>query len=805
MEVLINIPIFAQSNHQNVTIMKKSVLTTLVCLFSVLLTVAAPIDEQSARKLANDFLRGRMPATRSSNTSITRAITGVADGADAAVYVFNADGAFVIVSGDDGTMPVLGYSDRGCYDANNAPDGLKDLIRYYQQEVRRFSTSTRGEAVTIHEPVTPLIKTQWKQGAPYNNMCPMDSTTNKRSVTGCVATAVAQVMYYHKFPTAAYEWDKMQLTYDDNETGESADAVAKLMSDVGVAFNMKYSSSGSSATMTVGSDILKYDYGYAGSAEYVDRYDYTAKEWDELIYNEISSSRPVLFAGSAISPADGVGGHAFIIDGYDDKGYYHVNWGWGGLSDGYFQVSVLNPDQQSIGGNDNSSGYNISLYAIIGVIPTETPLTKTARLAQYDFYVIDNAKDKNRLGQATYTRGSTAFDFEGIAFEALVFNTMKPAVKRSYDVAFDLFQGDKFIKTLDWGEDFSYNHNKGGLIYTDDISLGKDLADGTYLVRFRAKESKKEGVDWALCFGGYGYYIELNISGLTMTAKSHGMPYDVSLDGLKVNSVDPGETLKQAKKMVIKVNLTNNTDVANVPIFLWGDSGDPAEGSLLLTGAGCGVDPGETGEFELEYTPQRSGAFTFYLSTNHEALTDTLYTFKVDVAEMSMADVNLAAEFTIEGTQQTSGLWNIDGTSIKGTLKLTNNGTEEYDDQIGLVLFYNTKLSGTYYSTASLALKAKIPVGQSVTLPFQFDNLVVGYYYGFQFKVMEKGALKTVLALKETPRCKIFGDTGIHDIQLDQTDADVYDMRGVRKGKASNIKSLPKGVYIINKKKVINN
>ena len=785
--------------------MKKYVLTTLVCLFSILLTVAAPIDEQSARKLANDFLRGKMPATRSLNTSLTRVITGVADGPDAAVYVFNADGAFVIVSGDDSTMPVLGYSDKGCYDVKNSPDGLKDLIRYYQQEVKHFSTSTRGETITVHAPVTPMIQTRWNQSAPYNNMCPMDTVTKKRSVTGCVATAVAQVMYYHQYPTTMFEWDKMQLTYDKSDTGESADAVAKLMFDVGTAFEMEYSSSASSANLSIGSEILRYDFGYAGTAEYVDRFDYTAKEWDELIYNEIKSSRPVLFSGFSVSPADGVGGHAFILDGYDDKGYYHVNWGWGGLSDGYFQLSVLNPDQQSTGGNSNSSGYSMYVSALIGIAPAETPLTKTARLAQYDFYMIDNIKDRTRLSEATYTRVSTAFDFEDIAFETLVFNTMTPEEKRSYDVAFDLYQGDKFIKTLDWGEGFSYNHNKGGYIYSEGISFGRDLSDGTYLVRFRAKESNKEGVDWDLCYGGYGYYIELNINGLIMTAKSHGLMYNATFDGLTVNGVDPGDTKRQAKKMVMKINITNNSVVANAPIFLWGDSGDPAEGSFLLTGVGCNVDTGDTGDVEVEYTPQRSGTFTFYLSTNYDVLKDTLYTFKVDVAEMSMADVNLAAEFEIEGTQQASGLWNIEGTSIKGKLKLTNNGPELYDDVVGMSLYYNTQLKGSYPHVASLSLNAKIPVGQTVSLPFEFDNLTVGYYYGLKVQVMEKGALKTLVEFSDAPRCKIFADTGIHDIQLEQADGDVYDMKGVRKGKAADIKSLPKGIYIINKKKVINN
>ena len=182
----------------------------------------------------------------------------------------------------------------------------------------------------------------------------------------------------------------------------------------------------------------------------------------------------------------------------------------------------------------------------------------------------------------------------------------------------------------------------------------------------------------------------------------------------------------------------------------------------------------------------------------------SLYTFKVDVAEMSTADVNLAVEFEFEGAQKVGRVWNIEGTSIKGTLKLTNNGTELYDNAVGLVLLYNTQYSGTYYTTTSLNLNAKVPVGETVSLPFEFKDLTVGYYYGFWFQVVQRGVVETVLKIANTPRCTILGDTGIRDIQLEQADIEVYNMQGVRKGKAAEIKSLPKGIYIINKKKVIN-
>ena len=792
--------------------MKKSILTLLVSLFSILLTVAAPVDEQVARKLAGDFLQGKMPATRGLNTKLTRAITGVADGPEAAVYVFNADNAFVIISGDDNTKPVLGYSDNGQFDADNAPEGLKELILYYQQEVKRFSNSTRGEAITIHDPVAPLVKTKWNQTAPYNSKCPMDSTTRQRSVTGCVATAVAQVLYYNQCPATGYAWDQMKYEYSKTDTGDAVDAVAKLMADVGASFEMEYSSKGSSANSSYASEVMRNEYGYSETTEFVYRDSYTAKEWDELIYNELKSSRPVLFSAYSISPAKGIGGHAFVIDGYDDKGYYHVNWGWGGLSDGYYLISVLNPDEQSTGGNSDSNGYSVGQFATIGIQPAATPLSKTARLAQYDLCILN--KNNVRVAEATYKRASLNSDFTGVLFQTLVFNTNKPSKTRKYDIAFDLFKGDEYLGTLGLTEELSFEYIGGYYLDTretddsDGVAFGKGLADGTYQIRVRAKESNCDSIDWAICHRGLDYYIELTINGLTMTAKSHGLSYDDYVSDpidIIVNSVTLGETKRQDKKMSMTFNVTNHTTVPNATLYLWGNGGERADSVVLLTGVGINVDPGETGNVEMTYTPQRGGSFTFYLSPNYEELTDTLYTFTTDVEGTSMADVNLAAEFTIQGTQQASGLWNIESTSIKGTLKLTNNGTELYDDVARLKLYYATKLSGTYPYATTLSLDARVPVGQSVTLPFQFDDLTVGYYYGFVLEVMEKGALKTLVDFKTAPRCKVLGDTGIHDIQLDEADAEVYDMNGVRKGKASNIKSLPKGLYIINKKKVINN
>ena len=779
--------------------MKKSLLTTLLYLFSIVLAVSAPVDEQKARKLASDFLRSKMPATRSVSANLTRAVTGVVDGPDAAVYVFNTDNAFVIISGDDNTIPVLGYSDNGKFDVNNAPDGLKELIRFYQQEIKNFNAGTRGETIVVHDPVAPLIKTTWDQSAPYNLECPIDTITNKQSVTGCVATAMAQVMYYYQYPDS-FAWNDMKLSYSKDDTSPAAYAVAKLMADAGASVFMNYSSSGSSAASSFVSEALRYSFGYSGTTEYAGRENYTSKEWDELIYNELKLGRPVLYAAQAISPSQGESGHAFVVDGYDDQGFYHVNWGWGGGSDGFFMLSVLNPYYQSTGGNAGSSGYSISPLAIVGIKPAETPMAKTARLYQRSLY-IDNDK-------GTYTRTSTSKDFPAFDVRALVYNMTLPEEARTYDVSFDFYQDGEFLETITQVSTGELKQNYGGLVGVNGLTIGADCPDGKYQIRLRAKESNKAGVDWAMCLGGYDCWIDLDVKGLTMTTNCHGAKTDEEPYKFDVKKVTIGDTKQQAKVMKIKVDLTSKNNTSNAPIFLWGTTSEnPNEPSVLITGIGTNLDPNETGVVELEYTPQRSGEFTFYLSGSYEELKDTLYTFKVDVAEMSMADVVMNYTMSIDNAEQLSdGSFTVAADRLKGSVTITNNGTETYEDALYIILLKSSTNEKTqsYYQDDQIVNGVSVPVGDSVVLPFEFANLLKEQYYALRVGAVEKGTHKYLKRFTISDIYYVVGDTGIDAIMLDAPDAEVFDIRGVRLGKASELKSLPKGVYIINKKKVIN-
>ena len=791
--------IFALLNHQNVTIMKKSLLTTLVYLFSIVLAVSAPVDEQKARKLASDFLCSKMPATRSVSANLTRAVTGVVDGPDAGLYVFNTDNSFVVISADDDLPSVLAYGLSEPYDAEKAPDAMKALLEAYNYEVKR-AVKTRT-VVPTHDDIAPLITTKWNQKSPYNLLCP--ATKSGNCPTGCVATAMAQIMYYHRWPET-FDWDKMQTTYQSSDTLESGKAVAELMASCGEKVFMEYGENESSASDFYVCEALRYDFGYSGFTDRVVRDHYTAKSWDELIYSELAANRPVFYAGQSVSSGKGIGGHAFVIDGYqakDEVGYFHVNWGWGGNSDEYFLISVLNPYYQYTGGNAGSSGYSFSQSAVIGIQKSETePNSNTSR-----FYV-DSLYIENDKG--TYTRVSTSSDFPKIKANFTIFNLSLPEKARAYDLALALYRDHELVSILDEGSLLdimgdSMKYESGERLYSE-LAVGKNLADGLYQIRLLSRENGNTNWEWAN--NTINKYIELDINGTTMTTKTHGLYDRPAISSFVINSVSISDSCKVGEPIKITINVTDNNKTGNSPLFLYGNASleQGKDKFQLLTGGGTNLDPGETGTVVLEYTPQRAGKFVFYLSGNVNELTDSLYRF-----EASVSGLALEMDLKVDGAEMVSSGWNeLTGTAISGVLQLTNMGVEAYDNYIFIRIL---RVKGTNYNDA-MSVSANIPIGETVDIPFSFEGLLPENYYLILVTAMDGENTKPLNYTQSGTNIKysykylyyLLSDTGINGIQNDAPDAEVYDIRGVRLGKASELKSLPKGVYIINKKKVIN-
>ena len=311
-----------------------------------------------------------------------------------AVYVFNAVGeqGFVLVSAEDNARAVLGYSDEGHIDAQNIPANMRAWLQMYADELARAAKAPATEAqlaVEYYPAIEPLLgNTSWNQDAPYNNHCPIDPKTQKRSVTGCMATAAAQVMYHHRYPEkgtgsysywcgwenlsvnfseATYDWDHMLPSYKNGYTQQESDAVAQLMYHVGVASNMWYGSTSSGAAMGTAMQAMMRNFDYDAAIRVLMK-DYMDEEAVmDAIVADLQGSRPVFI--EALTKRQE--GHAFILDGIQADGYIHINWGWGGYGNGYFALSAMNPTNQGIGGASDDGAFTEYVTLYTGVQPNQ--------------------------------------------------------------------------------------------------------------------------------------------------------------------------------------------------------------------------------------------------------------------------------------------------------------------------------------------------------------------------------------------------------------------------------------------------
>ena len=336
---------------------------------------AKRITQWQAQQQAYSFWGKQMPQKAKAKS---RAAT-TASHSDA-YYVFNNDaGGFVIIAGDDAVTPVLGYTSTGSFDAENLPDGLKDLLKSYERQIAALGDSYQANQTATRAAFTgeKLLNTaKWNQMAPFNKYTP------NNYVTGCVATAGAIVMKHHGYPAKGtgshsytwngktltanfehdYDWASMPAKYDG--TNDAAfDGVARLMADLGVAVEMQYAKNGSGAYIGNMISALQTYFGYSKLTYLASVDDMEAEAWNAKLRGEIDANRPILYSASDAS----AGGHSFIIDGYKDESF-SVNWGWGGYCNGFYQIGALNPESA---GKPTGDKYNMGQTAVIGLQPSD--------------------------------------------------------------------------------------------------------------------------------------------------------------------------------------------------------------------------------------------------------------------------------------------------------------------------------------------------------------------------------------------------------------------------------------------------
>lgn len=558
-------------------------------------------------------------------------------------YIFNAEGknGFVVVSGDDRTEPILGYSDLGEISMENMPENLKYWLECYEVQMKTLnqakSAGSRGVTQSASRAaVAPLIQTKWDQFEPYNLMCPDGSYVDynepgynsaNRCVTGCVATAMAQVMYFHQWPESCgpidqydsfqalpattFKWDKMKTEYSLHDTDEAADAVAELMRYCGQAVEMNYglSKNGGSSAYVSAWHMATY-FGYSKNARDVCRWLYSLSDWENLIYQELVNGRPVLYGGSSASA-----GHQFICDGYDGNGLFHFNWGWSGDSDGFFVLSLANPKELGSGGGTNKDGYSYYQDAIIGLVKPAEGEVETPAI----YGLVSN--DENWVTE--YTRSSATEDFAGVSLPRLIFMQYSyfgdDEILPSYDLncAWGLYKEGELIEVYGTTS-VTLTNEANAMADAPEITFGGGLSDGTYMLR---QVYKPQGnAAWMPCemLRGDYYrgmsYIKAIISGNTLTL-SKANEDDYSSD-ITVNSVSFSPTSIEAGRAVeVTVNLTNNGDAFQELICLRYGTGK--RDYTMVCGS---VEPGKTGTVKLHFVPKAVDVIPLIISTDdHES------------------------------------------------------------------------------------------------------------------------------------------------------------------------------------------
>ncbi|MEE1365078.1 MAG: C10 family peptidase [Muribaculaceae bacterium] len=421
----------------------------------------------------------------------------------ASVYAYNAvsdknQSCFVLLAEIGGDARIIGYSDNGNFDSNNMPEAMQEWLTGYTEALASAPAGAPRQVTT--QPVEPLLKTKWHQRAPYNNFCP--TYDDHRTVAGCTAIALSQVLFHFKsdntapekveyvnnatkteisvdFSKGGYDWANMLPTYTEGEYSDAqADAVARLCYEAGVASKAEYgfsdmfdySVSNFSTKAPLPYEALQRYFNYKCDImlrEYV-----PTQMWIEIIYKNLLNNQPIIYSGS------GKSSHAFVVDGVDSEGMYHVNWGWNDDSDGYFDLTYLRIDDEQQYGKNQQMIANIAPRTASD--EPYAPRLAIAGCSMFGYSWVFPCVTTNY-------RERDYFKADNIRFAAVVTDNNGNIVAEEEEYFGFAYPGNYVFSSYD-----SY-----GIISPDELDEFIDaanLSDGTYLVNIACKRTDDDKV-----------------------------------------------------------------------------------------------------------------------------------------------------------------------------------------------------------------------------------------------------------------------------------------------------------------------
>lgn len=487
--------------------MKRTTTILIAICVSALFANGKQISQNAALSAARKYSRtGQVAPAKNLRSDKTN---------NAPYYAFNLEQGYVIVSGDDEMTELVGYAENGFFDAENVPPQMQLWLDGYAEYVAAVqSGKAKARKILLSDSpsvvVEPLVTTKWNQDAPFNNFAPEytdDNNNTQRCATGCAATAMAQIMKFHNWPEQGvghysyehqsfgtissnfsehvYDWTNMIDRYNNGEySSEQADAVALLMKDCGVSLNMNY---GPVSGASIYSYYPAFKNYFRYSSRTVNRSGCETAEFTKIITDELQEGRPIIYCGTGED-----GGHAFVVDGYDTNYFLHVNWGWGGYSDGYFDMNYMDPTGLGIGGGSGAFKWN---QGIVLARPLKDGVEPYEFIQQLCFVPYDDVKGGIFCEQEMPAN-------KGDVVTILLRNTANLSGESFFgSLNVGVFDDSGALVTM--GNEERIENNNGellefqsGSLYSVDLPMTLNtagIADGNYIVRAM---SKADGDVW---------------------------------------------------------------------------------------------------------------------------------------------------------------------------------------------------------------------------------------------------------------------------------------------------------------------
>jgi hypothetical protein len=779
--------------------------------FTLILAAAAMCSVASAEVLSPEAALNRVASSQSArrakgmSVATAKLVKTIEADNQPAVYLFSrgASGA-LILSADDATDAVLGVCD-GTIDAANMPPAMTALLESYADQIayaRENPERVKAQAASTTERayIAPKCTTLWTQAAPYNNECPVvtDGTSHATAATGCVATCLAQVLKYFNYPeqgegvysyvyngnTYEYDfdnnpfyWDEMLDEYDSNSSDEAQDAVAQLMYACGVIVDMQYKYGGSGAypvkLLDTGVKYLKLDKGL----RYYNRDYYSLSEWNDMIYEALSTTGPVMYNGCILGPYTYA--HEFVVDGYLCDELFHINWGWGydttygnnQCYNGFFRLNAL--DYGTSGYDTNAYGYNYNQDAVCYIQP---PVDGSKMFEQ--MYCTNGFA----IGSSAAKPGAS------ISITGGLYNYSAGTVSGVAGIKISDSEGNLVCYAGD--TKFSNLAPQTG-VSTYNVTLPSTLADGEYVIRpaFKFDDSDWRDADTKVA-GVRSYSMSVSSDKCTFTANSAAT---ITVSDFTLNT-----PVYLNGKFSVSAKITNS---GSEPY-----SGKVAVGLISSNAAGTreqvyattyyvplSVEAGET----LDYT-----LYGFFSSgtagvTYKVALVDAANTILSDKVSVTM-DQNATAYSMTAENPVVENQYDVDKNAVQGTLKVGCKSGKFCNYFLIYVFPYDNETGKTTSSNATEAFYTPyvtLNEGETLEVPFHGQLPTTNkdeYYVLFVSSSVSsdpyfRNAESTVEG-KEPPYAKtvirIGESAGVNDITNESKvlSTEYFNLQGVRLG-----------------------